>query len=266
MLIAGGLTYIGEALNVVLMNQSLTVCKFYTVASNTLAQVSAWLTVAVAFQRTLCVVAPFKFTQMYGNSFKVAYISAAVICLVSLLLNITHSFAYKLVYVPYYRSTMCVPANKTFEQVIYYLRMVSYTFLTCLIPLVLIVVLSLTLLIKLSRSRFQTGANRERSRNITSLVVAIGIVYTISTLPWAIYLLTSIGWIKMDFTNVYIFFCASMSPVYYNNAINPWIYCVCGTGFRSDLQELLRSFNKYRVCCKPDDRQLSTIQTIHSIS
>lgn len=263
LLIPGVLTYVAESLHTVLANSYLVICAGYLTSGYLLQQVSSWLTVAVTFQRTLCVFAPFTFARLYGDSSRAAYISASVIVTVALLLNVTHTFAYK---IESYRDlSMCTFVNETFRKLMAHLRLVSYTFMSSLIPLVLTVTCNFILLIKLSRSRFQNQASRDRSRNITKLVLAIGIVYTISTLPWAVHTMAEMKWIELKFPGSYILFCLSMSPVYYNNAINPWIYCVFGAGFRNDLQLLLRKA-KCRICFKHGSNSPGSAQTINTVA
>lgn len=258
--LAGTMTYMAESWKLSLIDMSSVVCITYVVIAYSLQQISAWLTVAVTIQRTLAVLFPFRFVGNVSNSSKIAYITVIVITMCSVLPNMPRAFAYTVV--QFDNVTFCVFADKAKARMIDTLQLVLHTFMTSLVPLVLITTFNIILLVKLASSRFQTDVHRDRSRSITKLVIAIGVVYSVSTFPWACHLLIERGWIDVDYETSLMVFCVSMVPVYINNALNPWLYCLFGKGFRSDVKLMIGAW-KQRLCCttivmEGDSRNLDT--------
>lgn len=256
--VAGFMTYMAESFKFSLIDKSAVVCVVYVVLAYSLQQISAWLTVAVTIQRTLCVVFPFTFSGSFANSSKAAYVTVFVVTLCSVLPNIPRASAYKLI--QFGNATYCI-VDAANIKMIDNLQLVLYIFMTSLIPLVLIITFNIVLLVKLAKSRFQTDVHRVRSRNISTLVISIGVIYTVSTFPWAFVMLIQRGWINVEYEQSNKLYCISMVLVYLNNAVNPWLYCAFGKGFRTDILIIITALKKRCTFSRINERNEESANT-----
>lgn len=257
----GFLTYLAETVYISLIDTNATVCEIYLISAYSLQQMSAWLTVVVTIERTLCVVFPFKFARVFESYPRRTYVVVCVIAVLSILPNMTHINAHDILQMEFNNTTVfsCyVEDTETFE-IIATKALISYTFLTSMVPLVLTVLCNVILITKLTSARFQTDIHRDRSKNITKLVIAIGVLFTISTLPWGVYLMAELSWIDVDLQTVYVLGCVGMVPAYLNNALNPWMYCIFVQGFRKDTTDLINRIKLQCIRCKmPDETNRHT--------
>lgn len=247
----GALTYLAVSLKINLMDLSKIFCMTYMFSGSFLMQVSAWITVALTIERTLCTVFPFKFSS--GRSPRRTLVVLTTTVVLSLLLNIPTTMTYRFDEIE--NVTRCFVAEDEVSNIFIQIRTVSYTFLTSLVPLAIIILGNMLMIAKIAQSRFRDNAHEAMKRKVTKLAVSIGIVFVLSSLPWALFLLVNQSWVKTNMKIVANIYCVSMAPVYLNNALNPWLYCCFGKGFRQDLGQMAA---RVTHCCswKQDDVKL----------
>jgi hypothetical protein len=224
------------------------ICKFVYFFETFSPQLSAWITVFIAMERMLYVIAPLKMYQT--NAKRRSAIAIGSIILFSFSLNANNLFtASAKVYMYYKNATVLSCAfNNLDDKKSNLLNAVSYGIFTFLLPLLMITVSNvITLVTMCTRRRIaQEGTRQERNiRNITRVLISISIMHCISTSPYATFMYSR--YINsVTFSRFYEFIIISY---FLNSGINFVLFFLFGDYFRQDLKETIVSM--FKCCCRP---------------
>jgi hypothetical protein len=126
----------------------------------------------------------------------------------------------------------------------------NYVILICSLPLAIILVCNFVILVKhcLTRQPRNNGSEK-RANNLvlfTRLILAIGLVYTLSTLPMTLYVLTHFDLLKVELKIREIDILPKVARTLFclNNGTNFMLYFISGEKFREDFKHLFKCFLK----------------------
>ena len=140
-----------------------------------------------------------------------------------------------------------VNLSRTVEHIAWF---VNYVILICCMPLTIIMLCNTVILVQhclTHQSSKCVSANRAKGFAVfTRLVLAIGLVYTLSTLPMTLYVLThfKILNVEMEIRTTDILSEVARALFCLNNGANFILYFLSGQTFRKDFKHLFRHFFK----------------------
>ncbi|XP_060594609.1 mu-type opioid receptor-like [Ruditapes philippinarum] len=214
------------------------ICKFVCFFGMFSPQLSAWITVLIAMERMLYVIAPLQMFQT--NAKRRSIIAIVSIILFSFSLNVNVLFTASVnVYSENSTVSSCV-LNAMDDYTSKILNAVSYGIFTFLLPLLIITVSNVITLVTIcTRKKIaQGGTRQERNiRNITRVVISISIMHCISTFPYATFMYSQYS-LSFASSQFYQFIITSY---FLNSGINFVLYCLFGDYFRQDLKETIMS-------------------------
>ncbi|XP_013417727.1 growth hormone secretagogue receptor type 1-like [Lingula anatina] len=238
--------------NVDIRHLSAVGCKVHVFLVYTSLDVSVWLLMAVTVERFLAVCFPFRVKQLC--TIDVAKVT--IVTIVAVLSLVNCHFFWTMGDVEY------VIGNKTYTQRCTYADVKYYAFMTkiwpwidfcifSLIPLTLMLLCNISITVGLGRSYYRRKhlplqgdhpASDVRMTTMTAMLMALSIVFIVTTVPIAAYLIGQREWTKNADSHTIAKLSLAWAIVnilqYSNNACNFLLYCLSGPRFRKALTEI----------------------------
>ena len=243
-------------------------CRIHTFLTYLSVQLSAWTLVLVTLERVVSVSCPIEAPTLCSRC-RLVTAWLCILCLLSALNAYLHLANMELheeffpnkdngtIHV--HECTVRHNASEHLKDVLDNLRIWSDFVLGCLIPVVMIFFGNTFVIFKLAqlshrkrrlqsrrdKTKNSTGRNsKKKSNRVTVMLITVGIVFLITSLPINIFMLGEYIWFPDKYSDLSVFakrelVYTILSLVYYfNNAINFVLYFVSGTLFRKAAIEL----------------------------
>ena len=276
-LLAGALhTWLIHMFTLEVRTMSDPACRLHTFLTYLSVQMSAWTLVLVTLERVVSVTCPMAAPTIFSRR-RIILVWICILCLLSGLnaylhlanMELTEEFVPTLDNGTFHvlECTVRHSASEELKVILNHVRVWSDLVLSCIFPAVVIFFGNTLVIYKLvqvsrrkrrlqsrrSQANDNTGrANKRKSSRITVMLITVGIVFLITSLPINIFLLGEDLWfsdryldlsvlVKRELVNT------ALSLLYYfNNAINFILYFVSGTLFRKAVVELFCPTMKVR--------------------
>ncbi|CAH1796257.1 unnamed protein product [Owenia fusiformis] len=216
-------------------------CKFHIFLVYFSLDLSAWILVAVTFERLVAVYIPYK-ARVYCTSFT-TFITVCAISFVLFFINLHFFWTYGYIKINDRGDIFvaCIIAEEKYKHFARYTWPWLDMCIASFIPFFIMFTSNVLIIIKV---RKLSSTNESKMTFMTAMLLTVNFVFIICTSPIVLYLNFYETWNpgsdELTIAKRKLHFVICNLLMYTNNSINFLLYCLSGPTFRRDLRKLLR--------------------------